>query len=400
MFSDLAPYYLRWFHDRPVGITSARRDELRRLHAILYRCAEHFALHYTDYVPSKIPLGPRELAILEEQSRYPFRAGTWRPDYIVTPDGELKLCEITSRFFAHGIFLSWFAEYAADRFMERFPGKERETHYQEALEYMRELPGGRKHICVLKSADRTSEIRLYKRFYERHGCTVDIFEAEEVEPRRCEWAREGTFVVSALNQQDLLDFQPETLRAMMDKGMISDFRNIFLIHDKRFLQLWYDDDFTGACLNPEETAFLRAHAIPTWAGADPAAAGIFEDARAHKDGYILKPCRLGKSEGVHAGPLEKNWKWRRLWRPGRDGIRPVDGMVIQPFLAQRSYPLVWEGKHYDDYLCGMLLCIDDRYFDSGLFRTSSLPVTNIGDDRKACAIQTDDPDILSCCDIL
>ena len=400
MFSDLAPYYLRWFHDRPVGITSARRDELRRLHAILYRCVEHFALHYTDYVPSKIPLGPRELAILEEQSRYPFRAGTWRPDYIVTPDGELKLCEITSRFFAHGIFLSWFAEYAADRFMERFPDKERETHYQEALDYMRELPGGSKHICVLKSADRTSEIRLYKRFYERNGCTVDIFEAEEVEPRRTEWAREGTFVVSALNQQDLLDFRPETLRAMMDKGMISDFRNIFLIHDKRFMQLWFDDDFTGACLNPEETAFLRAHAIPTWAGADPAAAGIFEDARAHKDSYILKPCRLGKSEGVHAGPLEKKWKWRRLWRPGRNGIRPVDGMVIQPFLAQRSYPLVWEGKHYDDYLCGMLLCIDDRYFDSGLFRTSSLPVTNIGDDRKACAIQTDDPDILSCCDIL
>ena len=400
MFSDLAPYYLRWFHDRPVGITSARRDELRRLHSILYRCVEHFALHYTDYVPSKIPLGPRELAILEEQSRYPFRAGTWRPDYIVTPDGELKLCEITSRFFGHGIFLSWFAEYAADRFMERFPDKERETHYQELLEYMRELPGGSKHICVLKSADRTSEIRLYKRFYERQGCTVDIFEAEEVEPKRSEWAREGTFVVSALNQRDLLDFQPETLRAMMDVGMISDFRNIFLIHDKRFMQLWYDDDFTGACLNPEETAFLRAHAIPTWAGADPAAAGIFEDARAHKDGYILKPCRLGKSEGVHAGPLEKAWKWRRLWRPGRDGIRPVDGMVIQPFLDQRSYPLEWEGKHYDDYLCGMLLCVDDRYFDSGLFRTSSLPVTNVGDDRKACAIQTDDPDILSCCDIL
>ena len=400
MFSDLAPYYLRWFHDRPVGITSARRDELRRLHAILYRCVEHFALHYPDYVPSRIPLGPQELAILEEQARYPFRAGTWRPDYIVTPDGELKLCEITSRFFAHGIFLSWFAEYAADRFMERFPGKTRETRYQELLEYMREMPDGRKRICVLKSADRTSEIRLYKRFYERQGCTVEIFEADEVEPKRSEWSREGTFVVSALNQQDLLGFRPETRRAMMDSGMVSDFRNVFLIHDKRFMQLWFDDDFTGACLTPEETAFLRAHAIPTRAGADPAAAGVFEDARAHKDGYILKPCRLGKSEGVHAGPLERKWKWRRLWRPGRDGIRPVDGMVVQPFLDQRSYPVVWEGKPFDDYLCGMLLCVDERYFDSGLFRASSLPVTNIGDDRKACVIHTDDPELLSCCDVL
>ena len=400
MYSDLASYYLRWFHDRPVGITTARRDELRRLHRILYRAVEHFALHYGDYVPSRIPLGARELAILEEQSRYPFRAGTWRPDYIITRDGELKLCEITSRFFGHGIFLTWFAEFAADRFMERFPGKQRETRYPELLEYMRALPDGRKRLCVLKSADRTSEIRLYKRFYEEQGCSVQIFEADEVESRRSEWAREGTFVVSALNQRDLLGFRPETLRAMMDTGMISDFRNIFLIHDKRFMQLWYDDTFTGACLDPEDAAFLRAHAIPTWAGADPAAAGIFEEARAHKDGYILKPCRLGKSEGVHAGPLERTWKWRRLWRPDRDGIRPVDGMVMQPFLEQRSVPLDWEGKHFDDYLCGMLLCVDDRYFDSGLFRTSSLPVTNVGDDRKACAIQTDDPDILSCCDVL
>ena len=400
MYSDLAPYYFKWFHDRPVGITSARREELRRLHVILYRCAEYFALHYTDFVPSKIPLGPREMAVLECQSRYPFRAGTWRPDYIITPDGALKLCEITSRFFSHGIFLSWFSERFADRFMERFPGVERRTCYPELLEYMRKLPAPGSRICVLKSADRTSEIRLYKRFYERDGHTVDIYEADDVEAKRSEWSREGTFVVSALNQRDLLGFRPDTLRALMDAGMISDFRNVFLIHDKRFMQLWFDDDFTGRFLDAEQTAFLRAHAIPTWAGADPAAAGILADARDCKDQYILKPCRLGKSEGLYAGPLTNRLKWRRLWRPDRDGIRPVDGMVVQPFLEQRSYPVTWEGKHYDDYLCGMMLCVDERYFDSGLFRASSLPVTNIGDDRKACVLHTDDPAVLACCDVL
>ena len=47
MYSDLADYYLRWYHERPVGITSARRDELRRLHAILYRCIDFFVHHYS-----------------------------------------------------------------------------------------------------------------------------------------------------------------------------------------------------------------------------------------------------------------------------------------------------------------------------------------------------------------
>jgi hypothetical protein len=34
--------------------------------------------------------------------------------------------------------------------------------------------------------------------------------------------------------------------------------------------------------------------------------------------------------------------------------------------------------------------MDDRYFDSGVFRTSSAPVTNKVDDRKMCVIHSDD----------
>jgi hypothetical protein len=48
----------------------------------------------------------------------------------------------------------------------------------------------------------------------------------------------------------------------------------------------------------------------------------------------------------------------------------------------------------------MMLCVDDRYFDSGMFRCSSLPVTNVGDNRKACSLHTDDPELLRYCDLL
>ena len=74
--------------------------------------------------------------------------------------------------------------------------------------------------------------------------------------------------------------------------------------------------------------------------------------------------------------------------------------MTQPFIKQKTFPTVWEGTPFDDYLCGMMLCVDDRFFDSGYFRCSSLPVTNIGDDRKACVIHTDDPFIISHCDLL
>ena len=137
--ADLEDYYARWYHERPMAILPARRDELRELQRVLYKCIAHMAERFEDYVPRFMPLSDREMRILRMQSEYPFRAGTFRPDYLVSEDGELRLCEITSRFFAHGIFLSYFSERVADLFMEKHPGCARETVYEELLETMRSL---------------------------------------------------------------------------------------------------------------------------------------------------------------------------------------------------------------------------------------------------------------------
>ena len=387
MYEDLKDYYWRWYHDKPVAVTPARRDELRRLHRVLMACIDHMALHYEELAPRFMPLGDKEMEILALQSRLPFRAGTFRPDYIITEEGELKLCEITSRFFAHGIFMSWFGDKKAEAFCRSY-GREHDSRFREMMSYMLEITGGRKRMFVFKSSDRTSEIRLYRRFYEAHGIEITVLEAEEVEVARPLWDSDGCFLVSALNQKDLLGYSMDTLQAMMRRGMYSDFRNIFLVHDKRFMNLWFRDEFTDACLSREDAAFLRAHAIPTWLTPP-------SDARENKDAYILKPCRLGKSEGVHAGALTSEEDWKALFDSGA-----AEGMIAQPFLRQRTFPTVWEGTPFNDYACGMMLCVDGRYFDSGYFRCSSLPVTNVGDDRKAAVLHTADPLLLEHCDLL
>lgn len=383
MYSDLADYYLRWYHRRPVAITRERRDELHRLHGVLMKCIVHLVNNYRSFVPRYMPLGEKDMAILEAQGRYPFRAGTFRPDYIISSDGRLLLCEITSRFFAHGIFMSWFGT----EFLRREELGEA-PYFGEMMDYMLEITGGCGRMYVFKSADKSGEIRLYKRFYESKGLKVNVLESTEVESRRAEWDRPGTFLVSALNQNDILGMSMDTLTAMMDHGIYSDFRNIFLIHDKRFMHLWFEDEFTSACLSESETAFLRSHSIPTYLTPP-------SDARSNKDRYILKPWRLGKSEGVKAGVLCSAQEWEAMFDSGA-----VKGMICQPFIDQRTVPTVWEGTPFNDYICGMMLCVDDKLFDGGTFRCSSLPVTNIGDNRKAASLYADDPCILKHCDIL
>ena len=392
LFADKTDYYHHWYHDRPMLITSERRDELRRMQSLLYKCIAYMAEHYREWVPEYMPLEDKVMEILDRQSRYPFRAGAYRPDYIISDEGRLLLVEITSRFFGHGLWFTYPSVIKVEQFMAANPGKSWENRYNEMLTYMRDaIPAG-SPIYVLKSSDRTSEIALYKKFYEYYGHEVTVYEAPEVESNIDKWSHDAV-VFSALNQQDLLSFKMETLQAMIDVRMINDFRTIFLAHDKRFLRLIFVDEFTRQCLTEEETSFLREHTIPTYMFSSHPE--IWKDALTHKDQYILKPYDLGKSVGLYAGVMTNEETWKNSLKASENGK-----FILQPFIKQRTYPCEWEGKHYDEYVCGMMLCMDNRYFDSGMFRASSAPVTNKVDDRKMSYIHSDDEKLKKNCFVL
>ena len=386
LFAEKTDYYHHWYHARPMLITSERRDELRRMQALLYKCIVYMAEHYREWVPRYMPLDDQVMKILDRQSRYPFRAGAYRPDYLISDDGRLLLVEITSRFFGHMIWFNYPSVVKAEQFMAGHPDASWENRYDELLTYMRDIIPEGVPLYVLKSSDRTSEIALYKKFYEYYGHEVTVYEASEVEANIDKWSRDAV-VFSGLNQQDLLSFRMETLQAMIDVRMLNDFRTIFLAHNKRFLNLIFVDEFTRQCLTEEETTFLRRHTIPTYLYNTHAE--IWQDALEHKDQYILKPYDLGKSVGLYAGVMTDEQTWK-------DTFGNPD-YILQPFVKQRTYPCVWEGKHYDEYVCGMMLCMDDRYFDSGMFRTSSAPVTNKVDDRKMCVIHSDNKELKKDC---
>jgi len=411
LFADKTAYYHQWYHDRPMLITSERRDELRRMQALLYKCIVYMAEHYREWVPRYMPLDDKVMEVLDRQSHYPFRAGAYRPDYLISDDGRLLLVEITSRFFGHGIWANYPSVVKAEQFMAEHPDASWENRYNELLTYMRDAIPANSPVYVLKSGDRGSESTFYTKFYEYYGHEVTIYEAAEVEANIDKWSHDAV-VFSALNQQDLLSFRMETLQAMIDARMLNDFRTIFLAHDKRFLHLIFVDEFTRQCLTEEETTFLREHTIPTYIyNSHPE---IWQDAIEHKDQYILKPYDLGKSVGLYAGVMTDEETWKdTIGNPA---------YILQPFIHQRTYPCEWErlrvgdgtsgmrlrvgelcsgmGKHYDEYVCGMMLCMDDRYFDSGVFRTSSAPVTNKVDDRKMCVIHSDDNKLKAKCFVL
>lgn len=417
LYADKTDYYHQWYHDRPMLITSERRDELRRMQTLLYKCIVYMAEHYREWVPKYMPVDEKVMEILDRQSRLPFRAGAYRPDYLISEEGQLLLVEITCRFFGHGIWANYPSVIKAERFIKskkeelrakKVDGLEalssyllpHSSEYDELLTYMRDIVPTGLPVYVLKSSDRGSESAFYTKFYEYYGHDVTIFETAEVEANIDKWSHDAV-VFSALNQKDMLSFGMETLQAMIDVRMLNDFRTIFLIHDKRFLHLIFVDDFTRQCLTEEETVFLRQHTIPTFLPHAPhtTKGDIWEDALKSKDKYILKPYNLGKSEGLYAGVMTDEKTWRKAILNSQSSI--INSCyILQPFIRQRTYPCEWEGKHYDEYVCGMMLCMDDRYFDSGVFRTSSVPVSNKVDLRQMCVIHSDDEELKKQCFVL
>lgn len=380
LHADLIPYYRSWSHDSPMLVSTARDEELREMQRVLYKCCAFYVREYRRYL-DRIPISGRVLRLLSYMDGCEFRAGTWRPDYLICTDGSLRLCEISSRFFGNGYFLSFFMEHAGRVFAEEAGVTPARSYFEQMLAFFAGMADGCTRLTVLKSADRSDSIRLYVPFYEALGLKASIFEAEEVESHP--EALRGALVVSALNQTDLLSFSDDTLFRLADAGLRNDFRTIFLLHDKRFFHLFEEDDFTSRCLTPEETAFLRAHAVRTYIGGRDGE--VWEHARTHRDAYILKHHCLGKSEKVFAGCLTEPAVWEELFSSGA-----VEDMILQPFLQQKLYPTVWQGQALRDHVSGTILTVDDRYFGTGLFRTSTRPVINQTDAHKIAPLITDD----------
>ena len=375
---ELIPYYRSWTHDCPMVVSLERDDELSKLCKILYKCCVYYVHHYKEYL-DRIPLDERVLEILSYTEGKEFHAGTYRPDFLICRDGRLLLCEITSRFFGNGYFLSYFTEHAARVFAKEADITCCRSYFESFLSYMADMPQGKRKLTVLKSSDKSDSIKLYVPFYHALGMKTEIIEAEDVET--CLSHIKDSFVVSALNQKDLLSFSRDTLKALADADMRNDFRTIFLLHDKRFFALFADDTFTSECLTPGETVFLREHTVPTFLPGFSAA--VWEDARIHKDRYILKHHWLGKSEKVYAGCLTDPETWESLFRHG-----DVSQMILQPFMQQRIFETVWNHAPLRDYVCGTLLTVDDRYFGPGLFRSSTRPVINQADAHKVAGLIT------------
>lgn len=382
-FAEVARFqvdrFRQYTHEKPIVMRLSTYENMRMLGLILFKAINYLSKNYQQYM-NIMPLSRQDCAILEVCSKHPFRTGTFRTDFVINEEHGIKIIEITTRQPLNGYFISGFSRAIGIEMANRLNLNHIIDDYPRFLKYFSSQFAPTGKICIIKGHERLGDFKIYCEIFEKAGYDTIIIELEEL-PMNLDQLK-GSTVIEELNHKEIRELPLEIIDALNECHIHNDFRNLFLIHDKRFFALLTYVPFLEAALTPEERAHLARFTVPTytWQQERP----TWEMARKQKDDWILKPILFGKSEGVRAGCVTSGNEWESLFSSGE-----VERMVLQPMVKQSLFPGKIGDEVRKDYVAGTLLYFNQEFFGPGIYRASSFKVTNQGDDRKLAQIVAD-----------
>lgn len=370
--SNRKDYYHQYTYNEPILITLETFEKIQFIQKCMQKCIRHMALNYQKY-ESIMPFSDRAKEILEICNKFNFNPGTYRTDFIITKENEIKLIEITSRYALNGYFRSGFVNCYADKFadLNTIPIKKLYPNFFNDLEkYF-----GNKNKIVIVLDDNINEGKYYKKIFLDAGYELIFIQLNEIK-QNINLLKESICIIQ-LTHEELFSLPNEVINAMMEGCILNDFRTVIIPHDKRFFALLYNHSFRADALGEELANQFKIYLTPTYT---PNLHQNLWDSLKNdlKNDWIIKPTVLGKGKGI----VSSNSVSREIWKKTLLNC-DVNNIIFQPFLNQRRFNgNVGDENRNLDYVAGTLLFFQDEFYGPGLFRASNHAVTNQGDDRK------------------
>lgn len=377
-------YFAQWTYDTPIAITTATNQKLHKIQKLLYKCIRYFVENYEAFY-ELMPVSDQVRGILSLFQEKPYRTGTYRTDFVVGEQNEIKLIEITCRFAMNGFFTTGFFRLLSERFLQYHPEIRKVDDYTPYFDYIAGCYKAFDRICLLKGVVEKNEDKIMIPIFEAAKYPVFVLRPDEISAGTHLF--ENSLVMSQLSHEEICSLPMDTIRAIRDANLINDYRTVFLIHDKRFLSVLSKESFLDKVLTAREKEEFLQYLVPTYQKGERE--DLWQAARHEKEKWIIKPSVLGRSIDIFAGCVTADKDWAALFEKERTDI------VLQEYISQRRFRGRIGEQSYNDYAVGTLLFFDDHFFGPGMFRTSSHPVTNITDDRKMAFVVTDDTECFS-----
>lgn len=364
---ERSAYFDNWFVDDPYPVDAQRDAVFADIYEALSAAIELFVGEFTRW-SERIPFPALAHRVAQVTAGTPYDKGTFRTDVVFTQDGTPRMIEITCRFVMNG-----FLRHAVYDRLARQHGfaLRRPDRFAAFLPVLEAWLGD--DVVMIRGEESRNDSEFLEWVFEAAGRRLDVVPPEAL---AASWSRlDGRRIVSEMNHDEIARLDDPMLRRLVDAGMRNDLRTAVLVHDKAFFAVMTLPEFQEE-LSPAHRDVLQRHLQPTWlADREPE---LWHAARQDPAGWIMKPRNLGRSEGVLAGALATRDEWDAAWRAADPATT-----VIQRFVDQPRWRTSLRGEPLDDFAVGTLLFAQEGYFGPGMFRLSSLAVTNVGDDRKA-----------------
>lgn len=376
-------YFGQWTFEKPFVISAQEDQLLNELQNVLRKLIRGFVLNY-DRWAYLMPVNKDCRRVIDAFQAKPYKCGSYRVDTVFDGNRQQKIIETTCRFALNGYFIAGLFNYYAQQYKVNNPTTTPTINrFTSFFPFLMDLIGQHRKLIVLKDTDGRNASKIYLPLFEKMGFELLILNPEEINHRVDEIS--GGFLISELTIKQVENLSDEVLEVLVGIDMINDLRTVVLIHDKRFYDVLGRDEIRNTYLTKSEIELLDTFYVPTYRhGASP---DEWKLARRNKNNWILKHRSLGKSQDVFSGTLCTETEWTELFKR-----TDINQFIVQRWVEQPRFRGVVNGVEVEDYVTGTLLYFDNHYFGTGIFRTSSCPVSNKTDDRKMFGITLGKPE--------
>lgn len=350
----------------PFVVSSQRLADLKRFQDVLRRAIKIVVEHYfiDERISRIISLSPDERDLLLQLSNHPYRLGGIRPDFLFAENGDAVIAEINGRFPLNGFISSYLLTQHVPALFRGLAAIPAMKFFPEALR--QRLKG---KTTILKSKEAGWDVHLLSRFI---GGDVNLIDPIK---HPIDASHLSKNVVLELHQQELFTCISSSLRQQLTQhpGLLNDLRTILIAHDKRLLCVLSTTDILHDYLAHEDVVCLRRHLIPSWTKVS--APEKFVEAAEHPHGWLAKPPRSGKGDGIFISDTMTPSEWR-LCLQNMD-----DDCLLQPYVVQKKFRITLRKNgnivSEDMRVVGLLPMLDDESFGCGMFRAASGQVVNV-----------------------